>query len=80
LTLCLSAEIVEFCQKNHGVTFPLTEKVDVNGDDTTDVYQYLKSKKSQLGMSRIKWNVRRMAFGPLENVLKMSLSLSLSLF
>ena len=31
-------------------------KSDVNGDDTNDVFKYLKSQKSQLGLSRIKWN------------------------
>ena len=36
-------EIAEFCRINHGVTFPLMKKVDVNGPDEHPVYTYLKS-------------------------------------
>lgn len=48
--------IQEFCSLNFGVTFPLTEKVDVNGDNAHPIYTWLKSQKSSLGMERIKWN------------------------
>ena len=37
------AEIEEFCRLNHGVTFPLMKKVDVNGPEETPVFTYLKS-------------------------------------
>ena len=37
------AEIAEFCRLNHGVTFPLMKKIDVNGKDTHPVFVYLKS-------------------------------------
>lgn len=36
-------EIAEFCRINHGVTFPLMKKIDVNGPDEAPVYTYLKS-------------------------------------
>ncbi|CAE6465767.1 unnamed protein product [Rhizoctonia solani] len=53
-------QIAEFCQINHGVSFPLMKKSDVNGDDTNEVYKYLKSQKSGvLGLSRIKWNFEK---------------------
>jgi glutathione peroxidase len=32
-------EIVEFCKKNYGVTFPLADKVDVKGTNTAAIYQ-----------------------------------------
>jgi hypothetical protein len=49
------AEVAEFCTLNHGVDFPLMKKSDVNGDNTNDVYKYLKSQKSGLlGLTRIK--------------------------
>ena len=32
-------EIVEFCKKNYGVTFPLASKVSVKGDDTAPIYK-----------------------------------------
>ena len=38
-------EIAEFCRLNHGVTFPLMAKVDVNGANESPLYTYLKSKK-----------------------------------
>ena len=47
--------IKEFCTLNHGVTFPLMRKSDVNGDTTNEVYQWLKSQKAGLlGLTRIK--------------------------
>ena len=36
-------EIAEFCRLNHGVTFPLMEKIDVNGENAHPIYNYLKS-------------------------------------
>ncbi|KAI9140747.1 thioredoxin-like protein [Paraphysoderma sedebokerense] len=52
-------EIVSFCSLNYGVSFPVMEKVDVNGDSTHPVYDYLKSQKKQLMMARIKWNFEK---------------------
>ena len=49
------ADIAQFCEVNHGVTFPLMKKSDVNGDNTNAVYKYLKDQKSGLlGLTRIK--------------------------
>ena len=36
-------EIAEFCRINHGVTFPLMKKIDVNGPEESPVFTYLKS-------------------------------------
>ena len=36
-------EISEFCRINHGVTFPLMKKIDVNGASEDPVFTYLKS-------------------------------------
>ena len=36
-------EIAEFCRINHGVTFQLMKKIDVNGPDESPIYTYLKS-------------------------------------
>ena len=47
--------IAEFCTLNHGVTFPLMKKSDVNGDKTNKVFKWLKNEKAGLlGLSRIK--------------------------
>ncbi|RPD60101.1 glutathione peroxidase-like protein [Lentinus tigrinus ALCF2SS1-7] len=53
-------KIAEFCELNHGVTFPLMAKSDVNGDHTNEVYKWLKSQKAGiLGLTRIKWNFEK---------------------
>ncbi len=36
-------EIAEFCRLNHGVTFPLMAKTEVNGPDAEPVFEFLKS-------------------------------------
>jgi glutathione peroxidase len=52
-----AAEIGSFCEKNYGVSFPMFEKIDVNGDATHPLYQWLKkSARGLLGSERIKWN------------------------
>ena len=50
------AEIAEFCRLNHGVTFPLMSKIDVNGDNAHPIYKYLKAETKGLFGSAIKWN------------------------
>ena len=48
--------VEDACRINHGVTFQLTEKIDVNGEQTHPIFKYLKSElKGTLG-SGIKWN------------------------
>jgi len=50
----------ETCQINHGVTFQLMEKIDVNGSKAHPIYKFLKTKiKSGLFSSRIKWNFEK---------------------
>ncbi|MGB5724749.1 MAG: glutathione peroxidase [Parasphingorhabdus sp.] len=49
-------EIKNFCSLNYEVSFPLMKKIDVNGDDADPLWKYLKSEKSGLLGSRIKWN------------------------
>ena len=48
--------VEEACKINHGVTFQLTEKIDVNGKNTHPVFAYLKNKKGGFLGNRIKWN------------------------
>lgn len=49
-------EIESFCRINYHVTFPLFEKIDVNGAHAHPLYNHLKSEKSGLLGSGIKWN------------------------
>ncbi|KAJ3335604.1 hypothetical protein HDU93_004919, partial [Gonapodya sp. JEL0774] len=52
-------EIVEFCSRTFNVKFPITKKVEVNGENAHPVYKYIKSQKSWLGFSGIKWNFEK---------------------
>jgi glutathione peroxidase len=60
-----SEEIVSFCQKNYGVTFPLTEKIDVKGKNQHGVYQWL-TQKSLNGVAdgNVKWNFHKFLISP----------------
>ena len=50
-------EIVEFCEMRFQTSFPLFEKIDVNGTNSHPLYKHLKSEvKGLLGTERIKWN------------------------
>ena len=49
-------EIAEFCESRYDVSFPMFGKIDVNGADAHPLYNYLKSKKTGLLGSSIKWN------------------------
>jgi len=50
-------EILQFCEMNFGVTFPLFAKINVNGPQAHPLYQYLtKAKRGILGSAAIKWN------------------------
>ena len=42
-------EIAEFCRINHGVTFPLMEKIEVNGENAHPLYKWLYSEKPFAG-------------------------------
>lgn len=53
-------EIQEFCSAWYGVTFPLTEKVDVNGGDRHPIYQVLTESADQEGTTGdIQWNFEK---------------------
>lgn len=51
-----STEIKEFCTLNYGVTFPMFEKIDVNGDNAAPLYVYLKNALPGTLGNDIKWN------------------------
>ena len=50
-------EIAEFCKVNFGVTFPLMAKVEVNGDNASPLFDWMKKEaKGLMGSTSIKWN------------------------
>jgi glutathione peroxidase len=60
-----AADIADFCEVNYGVTFPLTEKVDVNGDDRHPLYAQLVDAPDADGHTGdIRWNFEKFLVSP----------------
>jgi len=55
-----SEEIATFCEKNYGVKFLITEKIDVKGDKQHPLYKWL-TNKSENGKvdAGVKWNFQK---------------------
>lgn len=50
-------EIAEFCRLTYGVEFDMFSKIDVNGENESPLYTFLKDKQPGiLGSKNIKWN------------------------
>ena len=59
-----NGEIAEFCQLNYGVSFPMMEKIDVNGTGQHPLYQWLSAAApGLLGSKAIKWNFTKFLVG-----------------
>lgn len=58
------------CEINYGVTFQLTEKIDVNGTNTHPIFKFLKKEKGGFLGSRIKWNFTKFLIDQDGNVIK----------
>jgi glutathione peroxidase len=66
-----SDEIKTFCERNYGVSFPMMHKIDVNGEHTDPIYQYLKdAAPGVLGSEAIKWNFTKFLIGKDGKVVK----------
>ena len=64
-------EIASFCQLNHGVSFPMMAKVDVNGAAAHPLYQWLCAQApGLLGSKAIKWNFTKFLVGRDGRVIK----------
>lgn len=50
------AEAEQNCRLNYGVTFPMHEKIEVNGDKAHPLFQYLKAETKGFLGDNIKWN------------------------
>lgn len=64
------SEIKSFCEKNFGVSFPLTTRVNVKGENATPVFQYL-TQKAQNGVldATISWNFNKFVIDEKGNLL-----------
>lgn len=64
-------EIAEFCKVNFGVTFPLMQKVEVNGPGTSPLFDWMKKEApGLLGSKAIKWNFTKFLIDRQGNVVK----------
>ena len=56
-------QIASFCNLNYGVSFPMTAKISVKGEDMHSLYQFV-TQKSQNGKedSEVKWNFQKYIF------------------
>lgn len=60
-----SEEIAEFCSTTYGVTFPLFDKVEVNGEERHPVYEILTAVEGDDGHSGdIRWNFEKFLVKP----------------
>jgi glutathione peroxidase len=58
-------EIAEFCSATYGVTFPMTDKVDVNGPDAHPVFQQLTEAPDAAGEAGpVQWNFEKWLVAP----------------
>ncbi len=62
-------EIHSFCQLNYGVTFDMFRKIDVNGENTHPLYQFLKNEEKGLLGNNIKWNFTKFLLDQEGNVI-----------
>jgi glutathione peroxidase len=63
-------EIGDFCQRNYGVSFPMFDKIDVNGEGTHPLYRWLRTEKGGLLGDAIKWNFTKFLLGRDGQVIK----------
>lgn len=66
-----SDEIAEFCEINYGVSFPMFDKIDVNGSGAHPLFKHLsKAAPGALGLTGIKWNFTKFLIDREGKVLK----------
>jgi glutathione peroxidase len=64
-------EIAQFCQVNYGVSFPMMQKIEVNGGDAHPLYRWLTAEApGLLGSKAIKWNFTKFLVGKDGRVLR----------
>jgi len=59
-----SEEIAEFCSATYGVTFPMSEKIEVNGEDRHEIYTHLVETPNEKGETGdVQWNFEKFLIG-----------------
>ena len=63
-------EISQFCQINYGVTFLLTEKIEVKGSNQHPIYKWLTDKNlNGVKSSTVRWNFQKYLLDPSGNLI-----------
>lgn len=63
-------EIESFCEINYGVTFPITEKIDVKGTNQHPLFAWLTQKQlNGTSNSKVKWNFQKYLVDPQGNLI-----------
>jgi glutathione peroxidase len=58
-------EIAEFCEKNYGVSFLMTEKIKVKGEDQHAIYSWLTNKSlNGVADAKVSWNFNKFLISP----------------
>lgn len=66
-----AAQIGSFCEQNYHVTFPMFDKIDVNGANAHPLFRYLTEEApGVLGIEAIKWNFTKFLIGRDGSVVK----------
>ena len=65
-----ASEITSFCQDNYGVSFQMTEKINVNGGEAHPLFRWLKKEAGGIFGSAIKWNFTKFLLDKEGNVIK----------
>jgi glutathione peroxidase len=63
-------EINEFCQLNYGVTFPMFQKIEVNGDGAHPLFQFLTEETKTVFGKKVKWNFTKFLIDSQGNIMK----------
>ena len=67
-----SSEIATFCEKNYGVTFLVTEKVNVKGNNQNNLYAWLtQESKNKAFDSKVNWNFQKYLIDESGTLIKM---------
>ena len=59
-----AAQIQTFCEQRYGITFPMFEKIEVNGEGAHELYQWLEREETEPeGPGNITWNFEKFLIG-----------------
>ena len=60
-----ATQIQDFCQRNYGVSFRITEKINVKGTKQHELYQWLTKKEMNGKLnSTVRWNFQKYLVSP----------------